>query len=56
MELHNISGEQAIYLLMLSQEIKNVSATYKKFKVKITLLNSMEKLYSHNLYYLLYFQ
>lgn len=57
MKLHIISDEQAIHLLMLinSGNKKHLSATYlKKFKVKITLLSSIEKLYSYNLYCLFY--
>ena len=57
MKFHNISDEQAIHLLMLinSGNKKHLSATYfKKFKVKITLLSSIEKLYSYNLYCLFY--
>ena len=57
MKLHDISGEQAIYVLMLtnSGNKKCLSATYlKQFKVKISLLSYMKKLYSYNPYCLLY--
>lgn len=44
MKVRNISGEQAIYVLILTEEIKKMwSATYsKQFKVKMSLLSSME--------------